>query len=114
MELLIAIEDKHMSNIKKIFNSKGTTDGLFDYLKKVEKVSVEIIPDKKRYRIWLKDGQTFEIEAKGFHINGNYVEFYNEAREEEEALFNIDNIGGWVSLGALKSYDFEGDIFEND
>lgn len=45
MKVLIEIDDKHRSNIKKKFNSKGTTDGLFDYLKKVEKASVEIIPD---------------------------------------------------------------------
>ena len=48
MKLLIEIDNKHRSNIKKIFNSKGTIDGLFDYLKKVEKVSVEIIPDNTK------------------------------------------------------------------
>ena len=56
----------------------------------------------KTYRIWLKDGQTFEIEADGFNLNGDFVEFYNEDKEEEVAVFNINNIGGWVSLGALK------------
>lgn len=45
MKVLIEIPDKHRSNIKKKFNNKGTIDGMFDYLKKVEKVSVEIIPD---------------------------------------------------------------------
>lgn len=48
MKLLIEIPDKHSSNIKKKFNSKDTIDGIFDYLKKVEKASVEIIPDNAK------------------------------------------------------------------
>jgi len=45
MRLIVDIPDKHRLNIKKKFNSKDTIDGIFDYLKKVEKASIEIIPD---------------------------------------------------------------------
>ena len=48
MRLIVDIPDKHSSNIKEKFNSKGTIDGIFDYLKKVEKASIEIIPDNAK------------------------------------------------------------------
>lgn len=99
MKVLIEIEDKHRPNIEKKFNGKGTTDGIFDYLKNVEKVSVEIIPDKKRYRIWLKDGQSFCIKADKCAYNGDEIIFFNGV--EDIASFRLDNIAGWTKTDAL-------------
>lgn len=59
----------------------------------------------KKYRIWLKDGQSFEITADYDSLNGNIITFNNERPGhrvgEEIAEFNLNNIGGWARIDTI-------------
>ncbi len=54
----------------------------------------------KTYRMWLKEGQSFEITASDVWRNGNEIEFLDNQREEI-AVFNFDNICGWAEIDAI-------------
>ena len=57
------------------------------------------------YRIWLKDGQSFDIKADRVDYNGDDVMFFNKNEDlsmmhkhDDIGCFNLRNIGGWAKI----------------